>query len=104
MQLSMVLPPEPDDRWDRTKQVGVTGTVYHALELGDGHRPHEFDDLLRIVSRYRDHGLEPVVFEGSVPLTGATRLGLEGREAELDRFCTMLENLGELGVEVVCYD
>ena len=104
MQLSLVLPPEPDDRWDLAKQVGVEHAVYHSLEIGDGRRPYEYDELLRIVNRYRDHGLEPAVFEGSVPVTDQTRLGLDGRDEEIERFCTLLRNLGELGVEVVCYD
>jgi len=78
--------------------------VYHSLEIGDGQRPYEYDTLLRIVNRYRDHGLEPAVFEGSVPLTDTTRLGRDGRDEEIDDFCTLLGNLGKLDVEVVCYD
>lgn len=104
MDLSLVLPPEHDERWQLAKQAGVDHAVFHSLEIGDGSRPYEYDELLRIVNTYRDHGLEPVVFEGSVPLTDTTRLGLDGRDEEIDRFCTLLENLGELGVEVVCYD
>lgn len=104
MQLSLVLPPEPDERWDLAKQVGVEHAVFHSLELGDGSRPYEYDELLRMVNRYRDNGLEPAVFEGSVPVTDAVRLGTDGRDDEIDRFATLLRNLGELGVEVVCYD
>ncbi len=57
-----------------------------------------------LISRYRDHGIEPAAFEGSVPVTDKTRLALEGRDEEIEEFCTLLRNLGELGVEVVCYD
>jgi mannonate dehydratase len=104
MKLSLVLPPEPDNRWDLAKQIGVEHATYHSLEIGDGSRPYEYDELLRLVNRYRDHGLEPSVFEGSVPVTDAVRLGTDERDAEIDRFKTLLRNLGELGVEVVCYD
>jgi len=104
MDISLVLPPEPDDRWYLAKQVGVEHAVFHSLELGDGHRPYEYDDLLRLANRYRDNGLEPSVFEGSVPLTDTTRLALDGRDDEIERFCTLLRNLGELGIEIVCYD
>jgi mannonate dehydratase len=104
MDISLVLPPEPDNRWELAQQVGVKHAVFHSLEIGDGSRPYKYDELLRIVNRYRDYGIEPVAFEGSVPLTDKTRLGLEGRDEEIERFCTLLRNLGELGVTVVCYD
>ncbi|QLG29005.1 mannonate dehydratase [Halorarum halophilum] len=104
MDLSLVLPPEPDERWDLARQAGVEHAVFHSLELGDGSRPYEYDELLRLVNRYRDYGLEPAVFEGSVPVTDAVRLGTDGRDAEIERFETLLRNLGELGVGVVCYD
>jgi len=104
MQLSLVLPPTPDERWDKAKQIGVENAVYHSLELGNGRRPSKYDELLRIVNRYRDHGIKPAAFEGSVPLTDTTRLAKEGRDAEIDEFCQLLRNLGELDVDVVCYD
>lgn len=104
MDISLVLPPEPDSRWQLAKQVGVNHAVFHSLEIGDGSRPYEYDELLRLVNRYRDHGIAPAAFEGSIPLTDTTRLGLEGRDEEIDRFCTLLENLGKLDVSVVCYD
>ena len=104
MDVSLVLPPEPDERWTLAKQVGVEHAVFHSLEIGDGSLPYEYDELLRIVNRYRDHGMEPAVFEGSVPVTDTTRLALDGRDEEIERFCTLVRNLGELGVDVVCYD
>jgi mannonate dehydratase len=104
MDISLVLPPEPDERWTLAKQVGVNHAVFHSLEIGDGSLPYEYDELLRIVNRYRDHGMEPAVFEGSVPVTDTTRLALDGRDEEIERFRTLVRNLGELGVDVVCYD
>ncbi|GAB3020350.1 mannonate dehydratase [Natronobiforma cellulositropha] len=104
MKLSLVLPPTPDHRWDLAKQIGVDHAVYHSLEIGDGTCPSAYDDLLPLINRYRDNGIEPAVFEGSVPISDTTRLGLEGRDEEIDEFCTFLRNLGELGVETVCYD
>lgn len=104
MDVSLVLPPEPDERWTLAKQVGVNHAVYHSLEIGDGSLPYEYDELLRIVNRYRDHGIEPAVFEGSVPVTDKTRLALDGRDEEIEQFCTLVRNLGELDVNVVCYD
>ncbi|WP_090310127.1 mannonate dehydratase [Natronorubrum texcoconense] len=104
MDVALVLPPEPDERWELATQVGVETAVYHSLEIGDGGCPSNYDDLLHLTNRYRDRGIEPAVFEGSVPITDETRLGLDGRDEEIDEFCRFLRNIGELGVEVVCYD
>jgi len=105
MDLCVVLPPTEDARWDLAKQIGVDGAVLHTLEIGNGELiSGEYDPLLRIRNAYRDAGLSLSVIEGCVPLTDVTRLGLEGREEEIERFKTFLRNCGKLGVPVVCYD
>lgn len=50
------------------------------------------------MNRYRDHGIELAVFDGSIPLTDTTRLAKDGRDEEIEEFCTLLRTLGELGV------
>nr|WP_276254651.1 mannonate dehydratase [Halovivax sp. TS33] len=104
MKLSLILPPTPDERWDLAKQMGVTDAVVHTLEIGDGTCPHEYDPLLQWVNRFRNAGIDVAVFEGSVPISDVTRLGLPGRDEEIEKFCTFLRNLGRIGVPVVCYD
>ncbi|QSW99409.1 mannonate dehydratase [Haloterrigena alkaliphila] len=104
MDVSLVLPPEPDERWDLAKQVGVTSAVVHTLEIGDGSRPSAYETLSRWTERFADAGIDVAVLEGGVPLTDTTRLGRPGRDEEIEEFCTLLRNLGELGVPVVCYD
>jgi len=105
MELSLILPPEEDDRWDLAKQVGVDSAVVHTLEIGNGENvSHEYDPLLRIRNAFRDAGISVSVIEGCVPITDKTRLGLEGRDAEIERFKTFLRNCGALGIPVVCYD
>lgn len=99
-----MLPPEPCERWKQAAQIGIEHVVVHTLELGDGGRPYEFDELLRMKTRFEDHGLEIAAFEGGVPLTDATRLATDGRDEEIDRFKTLLRNLGKLDIPVVCYD
>jgi mannonate dehydratase len=105
MQLALVLPPEEDRRWDMAKQVGVTDAVVHTLEIGNGQPvSHEYDPLLRMRNAFRDAGLSLSVIEGCVPVTDTTRLGLEGRDEEIERFKTFLRNCGALGIPVVSYD
>ena len=104
MDISLVLPPGPDERWELAKQVGVTDAVVHTLEIGDGTRLYEYEDLARIADAFDDAGIDWRVVEGGVPLTDRTRLAQPGRNEEIERFCTLLRNLGDLGVPVVCYD
>lgn len=105
MRLSLVLPPEEDHRWDMAKQVGVEDAVVHTLEVGNGRTiSHEYDPLLRMRNAFGDAGLSLSVIEGCVPVTDATRLGLENRDAEIEQFKTLLRNCGALGIPVVAYD
>ena len=53
--------------------------------------------------RYADGGFELAVIEARPPLNLAKR-GLPGRDAEIATVCTLLENMGRLGVPVWCYE
>ncbi|WP_436348617.1 hypothetical protein [Natronorubrum sp. FCH18a] len=86
VQLSLVLPPEPDFRWQLATQIGVTSVVVHPLEIGDGRTEWTDDKLARMVNWFDDAGLELSVLEGSVPLTDRIRLGRDGRNDDIEVF------------------
>ena len=104
METALILPAERDERWDLAKQMGVTNAVVHTLEIGDGKRFWSYDELLDLTNRFEHAGLSVSVIEGSVPITDVTRLGLEGRDEEIETFCGFLRDCGTLGIPVVCYD
>jgi len=52
--------------------------------------------------RYESHGFSLDVIESRPPLNLAKR-GLPGGEAEIDNVCTLIENMGRLGIPVWCY-
>ncbi|WP_152042283.1 mannonate dehydratase [Salinigranum salinum] len=101
---ALILPPKPDERWQLAKQMGVTQAVIHPLEIGDGRTEWSFDDLLGLTNWLEDAGLEFAVLEGSVPISDRVRLGLDGRDADIEVFEQFLRDCGELGIPVVCYD
>jgi len=101
---ALVLPPEPGERWDLARQVGVEHAVLHTIELGDGSRSWDYDTLLRLKTRFEAHGLTLSVLEEGVPVTDTTKLGLEGRDAEIEEFKQFLQDMGAVGVPVVCFD
>jgi mannonate dehydratase len=101
---ALILPPEPDERWQLAKQMGVTQAVIHPLEIGDGRTEWSLDDLLGLRNWLEDAGLEFAVLEGSVPISDRVRLGSEGRDEDIETFKTFLRNCGRVGIPVVCYD
>nr|WP_256558565.1 mannonate dehydratase [Halomicroarcula marina] len=104
VQPALVLPPEPDERWELAKQMGVTDAVIHPLEIGDDKTTWTYDELRGLRNWLEADGLEFSVLEGSVPLTDRIRLGLNGRDDDIEEFKQFLRNCGDLGISVVCYD
>ena len=102
--LALILPPQPDERWELARQMGVTDAVIHPLEIGTGKQFWTYDELLAMVRWFENAGLDVSVMEGSVPITDRTRLGLDGRDEEIESFKRFLRDCGELGIPVVCYD
>ena len=101
---ALILPPEPDERWQLAKQMGVEQTVIHPLEIGDGRTRWNYDALQGLDNWLSDAGLFFSVLEGSVPISDRVRLGREGRDEDIEEFKQFLRNCGEVGVSVVAYD
>lgn len=66
-------------------------------------RPWDYLVLREAKQRCNDFGMEFSVYEG-VDFIDEAKLGGEGRDEAVARFCALLENLGRLGVPVVCYN
>lgn len=101
---ALILPAERDERWELATQMGVTDAVVHTLEIGDNRRSWTYDELLRMRNGFRNAGIDVSVIEGGVPITDTTRLGLDGRDEEIEEFNQFLRDVGNLGIPVVCYD
>jgi mannonate dehydratase len=104
MEPALILPPERDERWDLARQIGVEHAVVNTMNIGDDHRYEGYDELLRLVNRFKNSGLELSVIEESFPQTNKTVLGKNERDDEIGRFCEFLRNAGRVGLDTVCYD
>ncbi len=95
--------------WRTIRQVGVDQVITELDRTPDrihdntGDRPWDLAPLARLQERYASAGLTVVGVEDFPPMDQA-RLGLPGREEEIEAFCTLVRNLGTLGIPMLCYN
>jgi mannonate dehydratase len=99
--------PQPSRLNRLCRQAGVDYAVGAlpalAAETSGLEKPWDFMPLLRMREDYEAAGFELVVIEARPPLNNAKR-GLPGRDEEIATVCTLLENMGRLGIPVWCYE
>jgi len=106
IEIAEFLPATPTPVWKLARQAGVdsaVGALPAAEDLRTGEAPWDLEPLRRLKARYETAGFRLDVIEARPPLNKAKR-GLPGGEGEIDTVCTLLENMGRLGVPVWCYE
>ena len=105
LEIAEFIPPTVTPLWKLAKQAGVDlavgGLPPDDLLMGD--KPWDLGPLMRTRQRYADGGFELRVIESRPPLNKAKR-GLPGRDEEIATVCSLIENMGKLGVPVWCYE
>ncbi len=84
------------------QQMGVTDVVT-SLRAEDRGDVWGFEPMLRLRKKVEDAGLTLSVFEG-IPVPDRAKLGLPGRDEDIDNYCESLRNMGRAGIPVVCYN
>src|SRR5205814_2295308 len=86
------------------RQAGVNHAVGRLPYEDSGvEKPWEFMPMMRMKQRFDDAGYHLAAIESSPPME-KIRLGLPGRDEEIDWFNTLLRNMGALGIPVICYN
>ena len=105
MKLGMMLPVEPDLQWQLAAQLGVKYAVTKAApELSGLKDPSDFDALKVVRDRFTAAGFELYALEGDEFDMSRIKLGLPGRDEDLEKYRQMLRNMGQLGLKLLCYN
>jgi len=106
IQIAEFLPPTPSPLWKLSKQAGVdwaVGGLPFNEPFNGTDAPWDYLPLVRMKQRYESAGFNLAVIESRPPLNNAKR-GLPGGDEEIAAVCTLIENMGRLGIPVWCYE
>jgi mannonate dehydratase len=106
IQLAEFLPPTPSPLWTLARQMGVdhaVGGLPFDDPLNGADAPWDYMPLLRMKQRYESAGFKLAVIEAR-PAYNLVKRGLPGRDEEIATICTLIENMGRLGIPVWCYE
>lgn len=89
-----------------SKQMGVTGVVSPSNPGIAGLRdtkPWTLEALAAVKAAYGERGMQWKVLEGTPPLD-KVKLGISGRDEEIENFITLMMNMNKIGVDIICYN
>jgi mannonate dehydratase len=105
----ILLEPRPTAAWAQLRQLGIdeaVGVLPRAFVDWREHapeRPWQHGPLALYRQQVEDAGFRLTVLEDNPPMD-RLRLGLPGREEELEGVLELIEVMGKLGIEVLCYN
>ena len=105
MKIAEFLPAIPNRLWDLTAQIGVTHAICKcAPDLTGLKVPDDLESLRIIQERFAERGFTLAGLEGDQFDMSRIKMGLPGRDEDLERYRKMLRNMAELGIPLLCYN
>jgi len=105
MKIAEILHQYPDRLWAFAKQSGVTHGVARVPTDQRGQPSYDYVDLLHLKKRFDDLGLKLEVIEpGLDAQMHKMKLGVDGRDEDIEHCKQLIHNMGLLGIPVLCYN
>lgn len=105
MKLGLLLPAVPDHKWTLGRQAGVNFAVTKAApELTGMLPPWDYESLRTTQARFREAGYTLYGLEGDQFDMSRIKLGLPGRDEDIEHYRQMLANMGRCGIGLLCYN
>ncbi|MEP6595752.1 MAG: mannonate dehydratase [Ginsengibacter sp.] len=83
---------------------GAVGGINTKMVALDDAKPYEEKSVAAVKEAWKKVGLNFNVVEGPPSLGEKTKLGLEGKDEEIENFITLMKSLSKAGVDVICYN
>lgn len=105
MKLGLMLPVKPNLQWKLASQLGVKYAITKAApELSGLNDPSDYQALKTVRDRFQEAGFELYALEGDEFDMSRIKLGLPGRDEDIEKYRRMLANMGKLGLKLLCYN
>ncbi len=99
------LPSRPHVLWQLARQMGISCVIINAKPERTGlNPPWDVEALRQLQRELAQAGLTLYGLEGDQFDLTRIKLGQDGRDDDIEHFCQMLANMGELGIPLLCYN
>ena len=96
---------QANENWQLCEQMGIK---YAIAKLSTEHtgnkKPWELETMQLSLEKFKNAGFELIGFEGDQFDMNRIKFGLPGREEDIAHYIQMLENMGKLGIKLLCYN
>jgi mannonate dehydratase len=105
IKLAEILNPGQTDRFHLLAQIGVTHAIAGVSGiLGKVPRTQYVDVLAKMQAEYKAAGLTVAGVESHPVAAEKIKLGIAGRDEELENYVAAVKALAEVGIDMVCYN